>query len=113
MARVAVSLLRSLSVARRADQRAGAVVRFGRLVSKDFYELPFNDRADLTPYLVHLTRAEGERNALENLKSILRTGKILGSSTKGFIKGKRRAACLMDVPFASLKHVCSKDNEAR
>ena len=83
-------------------------------MAKDFYALPFNDRADLTPYLIHLTRAGGKRNALENLKNILRTGKIFGSSReKGFIKGKRNAACLMDVPFASLKHICSSDNKER
>lgn len=82
-------------------------------VAKDFYDLPFNDRADLTPYLIHLTRANGKHSALDVLTNILRTGRINGSSGEGFIKGKRKAACLMDVPFASLKDVCRSSNKGR
>lgn len=81
-----------------------------------FDELPFNARPDLTPYLLHLTKntkAEDKFSAYENLVSILMTGKIFGSSTKkGFIKGKTKAACFMDVPFASLKHVLTPENRA-
>lgn len=79
-----------------------------------FDDLPFNARPDLTPYLIHLTKntdAEDNHSAFENLVSILQAGEIWGSDTKkGFIKGKRRAACFMDVPFASLKYVLTPEN---
>lgn len=79
-----------------------------------FDELPFNSRPDLTPYLLHLTKnsnAADRFSAFENLVSILQYGEIWGSgSKKGFIKGKRRAACFMDVPFASLKYVLTPEN---
>ncbi|HUA99755.1 MAG TPA: hypothetical protein VMA34_15590 [Terracidiphilus sp.] len=79
----------------------------------EFEDLPFDKRPDLTPYLVHLTRnseAEDDRSAFENLVRILKSGKIRGSTDKGFIKGPTPAACLMDVPFASLKYVFGDRN---
>jgi hypothetical protein len=80
----------------------------------EFDDLPFNDRADLTPYLIHLTRRSGDGDsALKNLFNILKTGTVWGSTSSGFIKGARSAACLMDVPFVALKHICSKKNEKR
>ena len=79
-----------------------------------FDELPFNARPDLTPYLIHLTKntlPEDEFSAYENLVSILETGEVWGSDPKkGFIKGSKKAACLMDVPFASLKYVLTPEN---
>ena len=78
-----------------------------------FDDLPFNVRPDLTPYLIHLTKntdAEDDYSAYGNLVSILQTGEIWGSGTKGFIKGKRKAACFMDVPFSSLKYVLTPEN---
>ncbi len=79
-----------------------------------FDELPFNSRPDLSPYLVHLTkntRKEDESSAFDNLVNILKTGRILGStSDKGFIKGPRRAACFMDIPFYALKYVLTPEN---
>jgi len=79
-----------------------------------FDELPFNSRPDLTPYLLHLTKntnAEDEFSAYDNLVSILKEGKIWASNTKkGFIKGRRKATCFMDVPFASLKYVLTPEN---
>jgi hypothetical protein len=74
-------------------------------------ELPFNIRPDLTPYLVHLTKRRSRRSALENLENILRDGVIEG--TFSYVKGSRKAACFMDVPFVALKYVCSKGNEDR
>jgi hypothetical protein len=75
----------------------------------EFEDLPFYERPDLTPYLVHLTKntkQEDGYSAFENLVNILREGKICGSdSSKGFIKGRRRATCFMDVPFSALKYV--------
>jgi hypothetical protein len=74
----------------------------------EFKDLPFYERPDLTPYLVHLTRntkKEDGFSAFENLVSILEHGQIWGSDQKkGFIQGPHSAACLMDVPFASLKY---------
>jgi hypothetical protein len=80
----------------------------------DFDVLPFNARADLTPYLIHLTRRSDDGDsALRNLFNILKTGEIWGSSNEGFVKGTRRAACLMDVPFVALKHICNNRNRER
>jgi hypothetical protein len=80
----------------------------------DFEDLPFYDRPDLTPYLIHLTKNTKEADgfsAFDNLVSILKTGRISGSSPgKGFIKGSSRAACFMDVPFAALKYVLNVSN---
>lgn len=78
--------------------------------------LPFFERPDLSPFLVHLTRntvdADGY-TAYENLVSILGTGEIRGSTTKsGYIKGKNSAACFMDVPLGSLKYVLNESNTA-
>ena len=79
-----------------------------------FDELPFNSRPDLTPYLLHLTKntkPDDKFSAYDNLVSILKTGEIWGSgSKKGFIKGRNKAACFMDVPFASLKYVLTSEN---
>jgi len=75
----------------------------------EFEDLPFFDRPDLTPYLVHLTKNSKRQDgysAFDNLLHILKKGEIWGSdSAKGFIKGPNPAACFMDVPFASLKYV--------
>jgi hypothetical protein len=56
----------------------------------DFEDLPFFERPDLTPYLIHLTKntkADDDYSAFENLVSILQNGEIWGSKKeKGFIK---------------------------
>lgn len=80
----------------------------------DFDDLPFFERPDLTPYLIHLTkntRGQDDHSAFQNLVSILKTGRIMGSTSEsGFIKGPNPAACFMDVPFFSLKYVLNKEN---
>lgn len=88
-----------------------------RMALPAFDELPFNARPDLTPYLIHLTkntkRTDGY-SAYDNLVSILQTGRINGSKPRqGMIKGNHRAACFMDVPFASLKYVLTPENTDR
>jgi hypothetical protein len=79
-----------------------------------FDELPFNVRPDLSPYLIHLTKntkATDDYSAYDNLMSILQTGQINGSKpSQGMIKGKHRASCFMDIPFASLKYVLTPAN---
>lgn len=77
----------------------------------DDYDLPNNERPDLTPYLIHLTKGNEKHSGLENLESILKAGIIKG--TDSYIKGTRKAACFMDIPFVSLKYVCSEDNKRR
>lgn len=81
----------------------------------EFEDLPFNERPDLSPYLIHLTKSTKNQNhsysAFDNLVNILRTGEIWGSpSGSGFIKGASSATCFMDVPFSALKYILNKDN---
>lgn len=84
----------------------------------NFEDLPFDERPDLTPYIVHLTKRSDSDGftAYRNLINILRTGRLWGSdSESGFIKGEHKAVCFMDVPFFSLKYVlnprdCNKTN---
>lgn len=81
-----------------------------------FDDLPFNKRPDLSPYLIHLTKntvRKDKHTAYGNLVHILQTGRIWGSNKTGFIKGKKTAACFMDVPFASLKYVLTPENMSK
>jgi len=82
--------------------------------SLDSNTLPFSLRPDLSPFLVHLTKntvADDDYDAFNNLVSILKTGEVFGSTTKkGFIKGKARASCFMDVPLSSLKYILNEAN---
>lgn len=78
-----------------------------------FRELPFRERPDLTPFLIHLTKntkSTDEFSAFDNLVSILKNGEIWASNAKGFIKGGCEAACFMDVPLLSLKYILNHEN---
>lgn len=78
-----------------------------------FLELPFQERPDLTPFLIHLTKNTTGKDgcsAYDNLVNILKSGRILGSSGSGFIKGGLKAACFMDVPLLSLKYILNHEN---
>lgn len=78
-----------------------------------FDDLPFNKRPDLSPYLIHLTkntRPKDDFSAFENLVHILQSGRIWGSGKAGYVRGGKKAACFMDVPFASLKYVLTPEN---
>ncbi|MDC7826473.1 hypothetical protein PQS90_15070 [Pseudomonas sp. BLCC-B13] len=81
---------------------------------KESNSLPFLERPDLTPFVIHLTKntkADDGYSAFDNLVSILKTGKIWGSNKeKGFIKGPNKAACFMDVPFSALKYILNSSN---
>lgn len=77
----------------------------------DAHDLPFFERPDLTPFLVHLTKKSSRATGFENLVSILRTGAIHGSrSWPGRIAGPHPASCFMDVPLPSLKYVLHQRN---
>lgn len=80
----------------------------------DFDDLPFDERPDLTPYLIHLTKnttSADAFSAFDNLVNILRHGEIWGSTTtSGHIRGTNPAACFMDVPFVALKYILNKQN---
>ena len=78
----------------------------------DDYELPHNERPDLTPFLIHLTRKTKEGSGLDNLESILREGCIRGTK-RCFVSQTQEAACFMDVPFMALKYVCGQNNITR
>lgn len=83
---------------------------------KEFTDLPFSRRPDLSPYLIHLTKNSKNDGftGFENLVNILETGEIWGSSSKkGFIKGANKATCFMDIPLQSLKYVLTEENKAR
>lgn len=78
-------------------------------------ELPFFERPDLTPYLVHLTKntiKNDEFSAFDNLVAILMNGEIWGSKRgkPGYIKGQNPATCFMDVPFLALKYILNEEN---
>lgn len=79
-------------------------------------DLPFCERPDLTPYLIHLTKntkADDEYSAYDNLLNILKTGEIWGSDNSGFIKGRgNTATCFMDIPFSSLKYILNEENSS-
>jgi len=83
-------------------------------MAREFEDLPFDTRPDLTPYIIHLTKNTKTKNghtAFDNLVGILKRGEIMGSTTKsGFIKGPTPAACFMDVPFSALKYVLTAEN---
>jgi hypothetical protein len=79
-------------------------------IVKEFYDLPFQERPDLTPYLIHLTRRSESHSGFDNLVSILQSGLIKASGPQGSIKGPHPAACFMGVPFLSLKYVFNAAN---
>ena len=76
----------------------------------EFEDLPFSERPDLTPYLLHLTKRSMRASAFDNLVSILKSGRLRSSGREGFIRGPNRATCFMDVPFTSLKYILNKAN---
>lgn len=74
-------------------------------------DLPFFERPDLSPYLVHLTKNStkaDDYSAFDNLVSILKSGEVWGS--KGYVKGPNKAACFMVIPLNSLKYVLNTEN---
>lgn len=77
----------------------------------DTNDLPFFERPDLSPFLVHLTRRTPDgKSAMQNLISILKDGYLKGSDARGYIKGGHTASCFMDIPLSSLKYVLNEAN---
>jgi hypothetical protein len=70
---------------------------------KKFSQLPFRERPDLSPHLIHLTKRRNGSSGFKNLVDILKTGVIKGRDASGYIKGGNTAACFLDLPFTSLK----------
>jgi hypothetical protein len=83
-------------------------------VKTDSYTLPFFERPDLSPFLVHLTKntkADDGNAAFDNLVSILMMGRVNGSTkSTGFIKGTSPASCFMDIPLGCLKYILNEQN---
>jgi hypothetical protein len=111
---VTINVSRPKPQTRAPRSRANLEEKIPDMPFPTFDDLPFDARPDLTPYLLHLTKnteAEDECSAYDNLVNILKTGEVWGSSSRnGFVKGPNKAACFMDVPFASLKYVLTPEN---
>ena len=77
-------------------------------------QLPFTNRPDLSPYLIHLTRKTEEKSGFLVLQHIIFHDKMLkGSDKTGFIKGSTPAVCFMDIPLFSLKYLFTPNNARR
>ncbi len=73
--------------------------------------LPYLERPDLSPFLVHLTKAGDGCTAYDNLINIIESGTIRGSdNSAGYIKGPYPATSFMDIPLSSLKYVLNTIN---
>ncbi|SPT99196.1 Uncharacterised protein [Lysinibacillus capsici] len=57
------------------------------------------NRNDISAYLTHLTKPQGDLNSVEVLIKILKERKLLGSGRSGFIKGSEKAVCFQDAPL--------------
>lgn len=57
-------------------------------------------RPDLSTYLIHLTKAEDDEKAFQNLKSIIRNRTLLQSS---YQIGGRHVVCLTETPVGCIK----------
>ncbi len=83
-------------------------------------------RNDITDALIHLTKEregdliqESKRNkenkekysSLDVLCQILESGKLIGSTNTGFIKGKTPATCFTESPLSAVKHFASEDDD--
>jgi hypothetical protein len=81
-------------------------------LNKEPTNIPFFERPDLSPYLVHLTKSTSspKRSALNNLINMLKCGEIFGSGKSGFIKGPNEATCFTDIPLSSLKFLLNVKN---
>ena len=62
-----------------------------------------SERIDLSAHLIHLTRKTDSENTDIVLYNILKSRKLIGSSTKsGFIIGLEKAVCFQDMPIYSI-----------
>ncbi|MDP2365235.1 MAG: DUF2971 domain-containing protein, partial [Ignavibacteria bacterium] len=62
-----------------------------------------SERSDLSAHLIHLTRKNKAETTDMVLYQILKSRKLLGSSTSsGFIIGDEKAVCFQDIPIYSI-----------
>jgi hypothetical protein len=59
-------------------------------------------RRDISPFLVHFTKASGVESAYDVLRRILREKRVLGSS--GFVRGGRTCVSFSEAPLRALEH---------
>lgn len=63
---------------------------------KDWIER-LRNRSDMSGYLYHLTKSNGDKDAMDTLIKILNERKLIGSTTtSGFIVGSDKAVCFQD-----------------
>lgn len=68
-------------------------------------------RPDFSQGLVHLTKERGDVKSFDVLKEILQTGILKASGHKGFIKGKRKAVCLSEIPLSAVHYFASRPDK--
>lgn len=69
----------------------------------DEWKARIAERSDMSTSLVHLTRENGNDDTFNVLYKILKSKKLIGSSTaSGFICGNNTAVCFQDVPLNSI-----------
>jgi hypothetical protein len=72
-----------------------------------------NRRSDLSTFVVHLTKAGGQRSALENLESIVGSGRIIAKKPMGWARdvsmqlgpkaeASQRVACFSETPLEQI-----------
>jgi hypothetical protein len=65
-------------------------------------------RPDFSHGLVHLTKERGGVKVFNVLKEILSSGVLRASGHEGFIKGKRKAVCLSEIPLSAVHYFASR-----
>lgn len=69
----------------------------------DEWKARIAERSDMSTSLIHLTREKDDDSVYNILYKILKSKKIIGSTTaSGFICGNNTATCFQDVPLSSM-----------
>jgi hypothetical protein len=69
-------------------------------------------RNDISLALIHLTGKRRTISAQDALLSILREGRIKGSSNCGYVKGSKTAACFTEMPLSSVQSFVRTSNSS-
>lgn len=80
--------------------------------SSDWLER-IRSRSDMTSYLFHLTKENGNMEAVDMLVKILTDKKLIGSGSNGYVIGSNRAVCFQDVPPYGLSQNCFHEQKLR